>query len=160
MAKEIEHKFLVKDDSYRSLARCSHEITQAYVARMERGVVRVRILDERAYITLKSRNTGMSRDEWEYEIPVADAREIVARLTDGNVIRKTRYVVDYEGYVWEVDEFHGNLQGLVVAEVEVPSEDCCPALPPFIGREVTGERRFYNSVLMELKSLPGDLVQG
>ncbi|MCM1337140.1 MAG: CYTH domain-containing protein [Candidatus Amulumruptor caecigallinarius] len=148
MAKEIERKFLVKDNSYIAASTSSHHIIQAYLARMDRGVVRVRIMDDRAYLTVKSRNTGMSRDEWEYEIAPEDARSMIDKICEGGVIDKTRYIVPYEGYRWEVDAFHGHLEGLVVAEVELPDEKCQPPLPPFTGREVTGERRFYNSVLM------------
>lgn len=152
MAKEIERKFLVKDSSYISASTSSHHIVQAYLARMDRGVVRVRIMDDHAYLTVKSRNTGMSRDEWEYEIPVDDARRMIERVCEGGVIDKTRYIVPFRGFRWEVDAFHGNLEGLVVAEVELPDENCAPEIPSFIGREVTGERRFYNSVLMTLRS--------
>lgn len=156
MAQEIERKYLVTDDTYKTMAHSSSHIMQAYVAREERGVVRVRIKDDRAYLTVKSRNNGMRRDEWEYEIPLDDARQIMERISDGNVIDKIRYYVDFEGYTWEVDAFMGHLEGLCVAEIELPSEDVTFAIPPFIGREVTGQRRFYNSVLLELKS-PRDL---
>lgn len=153
MALEIERKFLVISDLYKSLAvSCSH-ITQAYLARQDRGVVRVRIRDYEAFITIKSRNTGASRNEWEYPIPVSDAKEMICKISDGKLIDKSRYIVDFDGYIWEVDEFHGALEGLVVAEVELPNESATPKLPPFIGREVTGERRFYNSVLLEIKAL-------
>ena len=94
-----------------------------------------------------------SRNEWEYPIPVADAREMIDKISDGKLIDKSRYIVDYGGYKWEIDEFHGALKGLVVAEVALPSENIVPPLPPFVGREVTGERRFYNSVLLEIKAL-------
>lgn len=152
MATEIERKFLVTDNSYIKASISSHHIIQAYLARMDRGVVRVRIMDDRAFLTVKSRNTGMSRDEWEYEVPLTDAQGMIERVCDGGVIDKTRYIVPYEGFRWEVDAFHGQLEGLVVAEVELPDEGCKPELPPFIGREVTGERRFYNSVLMTLRA--------
>lgn len=152
MPKEIERKFLVKDSSYLAVSSASHHIIQAYLARTDRGVVRVRIKDEDAYLTVKSRNTGMSRDEWEYPIPLGDAQSMIERVSEGGLIDKTRYIIPFEGYVWEVDAFHGHLEGLVVAEVELPDEGVCPPLPPFIGLEVTGERRFYNSVLMTLRS--------
>lgn len=152
MAKEIERKFLVTSDLYKEMALCRYDILQAYIARMDRGIVRVRIQNENAFLTLKTRNTGMSRDEWEYEIPKSQAEEIIEKLSEGGTVHKTRYIVDYGGLEWEVDEFHEDLQGLCVAEVEVPSEGTVLELPPFIGREVTGERRFYNSVLLELNS--------
>lgn len=153
MALEIERKYLVNSDLYRNMAiSCSH-IIQAYLARPERGVVRIRIRDDKAFLTVKSRNTGASRNEWEYPIPVADAREMIDKISDGKLIDKSRYIVDYGGYKWEIDEFHGALEGLVVAEVELPSDNIVPPQPPFVGREVTGERRFYNSVLLEIKAL-------
>lgn len=153
MAIEIERKYLVKNDLYKAMAHsCSH-ILQAYLARFDRGVVRVRIRDNEAFITVKSRNTGVSRNEWEYEIPVSDARDMIDKISDGKLIDKTRYLVEYDGLIWEIDEFHGTLEGLVVAEVELSDENINVELPPFVGREVTGERRFYNSVLLEIKTL-------
>lgn len=153
MALEIERKYLVISDIYREMAASSSHIVQAYLARPEKGVIRIRIRDDKAYLTVKSRNTGATRSEWEYEIPVVDAREMIAKISDGKLIDKTRYLVRYDDMVWEVDEFHGALEGLVVAEIELPSECAYFKVPPFIGREVTGERRFYNSVLLEIKAV-------
>ena len=96
---------------------------------------------------MKGANDGATRDEWEYPISAADATEMLNRCAVPPVIDKTRYMVDFDGLVWEVDEFHGALAGLVVAEVELPSEDHTVGLPPFIGREVTGDPRYYNSAL-------------
>lgn len=153
MALEIERKYLVINDIYRQLAVSSSHIMQAYLARPEKGVIRVRIRDDRAFLTVKSRNTGMSRSEWEYSIPVEDAQEMINKISDGKLIDKTRYIVRYDGMTWEVDEFHGALEGLIVAEIELPDETTSFKLPPFVGREVTGERRFYNSVLLEIKAI-------
>lgn len=147
MAKEIEHKFLVKSDNYRLMANAAHRIAQGYISRRPEGTVRVRILDDRAFLTVKGKNDGLVRDEWEYEIPLADAAEMLDRTCEGKSLEKTRYIVDYEGFIWEVDEFHGAREGLVVAEVEVPSADTVFPLPPFVGEEVTGDPAYYNSNL-------------
>lgn len=149
MAKEIERKFLVVDNSFKSAAKGSHEISQAYISRQKEAVVRVRTKDDSAFITVKGVTRGFTRDEWEYQIPVSDAREMIARLAGGRSIEKTRYLVDYAGLTWEVDCFHGNLEGLCVAEVELPSPDVEVTLPPFTGREVTGDAAYYNSNLVE-----------
>lgn len=146
MAKEIERKFLVTDTSYREAATASIGIAQGYLCREPDTTVRIRVADNCGYITVKSRNHGATRHEWEYPISVDDAREMLA-LCSG-VLSKTRYIVpDSAGLVWEVDEFGGALSGLVVAEIELPSEDTPFAIPPFVGREVTGEPEYYNSNL-------------
>ncbi len=148
MAKEIERKFLVKDDSFISMARESHKIVQAYLSRSKESTVRVRVKDSAAFLTVKGVTSGMSRDEWEYPIPVVDAEEMIERLTDGKAIYKTRYNVDYGNLLWEVDVFHGQLEGLCVAEVEIPSPETPVSFPPFIGKEVTGVADYYNSNLI------------
>lgn len=147
MAKEIERKFLVKDRSFMSMAGKVDRIEQGYVSLRPGGTVRVRIKNDRAYLTVKGLNKGAVRDEWEYEIPLKDAREMVDRVTEGIVIKKLRYNVDYQGRKWEVDVFEGVHQGLILAEVELESADAPIELPPFIGDEVTGDIRYYNSVL-------------
>lgn len=147
MAKEIERKFLVKDQSFMSMAGKIDRIEQGYVSLRPGGTVRVRIKNDRAYLTVKGLNKGAVRDEWEYEIPMTDAREMVDRVTEGIVIKKLRYNVDYQGRKWEVDVFEGVHQGLILAEVELESADAPIELPPFIGDEVTGNPQYYNSVL-------------
>lgn len=122
MAKEIERKFLVTDDSYRDMSARSVEVMQGYLSTRKEATVRVRIWGDCGYLTVKGANAGAVRDEWEYAVPVADAREMLERLASGTVIAKTRHIVEYGGRTWEVDEFHGSLSGLVVAEVELPSE--------------------------------------
>lgn len=108
MAKEIERKFLVADISaVKTAAESSSRIRQTYVSDNPDSTVRIRIRDEHAFLTLKGRNQGAVRDEWEFEIPVEDAEEMADRLCGGFSIDKTRYIVDYEGWKWEVDEFHG-----------------------------------------------------
>ncbi len=147
MAKEIERKFLVINDNYHALAVCNSLIEQGYLNRDPDATVRIRIRDEHAFITIKSRNTGVVRDEWEYPIPAEDARDILRRCAKGNILEKCRYIVPYAGHNWEVDEFKGSREGLVVAEVELSSADEYIELPPFVGEEVTDDTRYYNSNL-------------
>lgn len=148
MAKEIERKFLVSDDSYKLMASESHRIAQGYISRRKEGTVRVRILDDAAFLTVKGENHGISRNEWEYPIPVEDAREMFRDVCEDPILEKTRWIVPYEGLIWEVDEFRGALAPLVVAEVELPSADTPVPLPPFVGREVSGDPAYYNSNLI------------
>lgn len=146
MATEIERKFLVTDGSYRAMSGGSVEIAQCYLSRDVDATVRIRRAGERGFITVKSRNLGAARGEWEYEIPLADA-VAMAGLAGGWSIEKTRYLVDFSGHTWEVDEFHGRHEGLVIAEVELDDEDEQVSRPPFVGREVTGDASYYNSTL-------------
>ncbi|MCM1071644.1 MAG: CYTH domain-containing protein [[Clostridium] fimetarium] len=150
MSKETEYKFLVKDDSYKRMATASHEISQGYISRRPEGTVRVRVLDREGFLTVKGANRGATRDEWEYPIPIEDARDMLSRVCQEGVIEKTRWIVPYGGLTWEVDEFHGRHAGLVVAEVELPSPDTpLPAggVPAFAGENVTGDPQYYNSNL-------------
>ncbi len=148
MAQEIERKFLVRDDSYRTMAVASIELAQAYLSTDPDATVRVRVSGERAWLTVKSRNEGAVRGEWEYMIPRADAMEMLQRCCGSTLVEKTRYIVPAEGGLrWEVDEFHGRHSGLVLAEIELPSEDTPFALPAFAGEEVTGNAAYYNSTL-------------
>lgn len=146
MGVEIEKKFLVKDDSYRIMAKCVSKIVQGYLNRDPERTVRVRIKDNIGFITVKGKNEGDTRLEFEYEIPLNDAKSML-KLCSGRVLDKSRYYVEFEGYVWEVDEFHGSLEPLTVAEIELPSSDTVFPVPPFIGKEVTGESKYYNSQL-------------
>ncbi|MCM1138811.1 MAG: CYTH domain-containing protein [Duncaniella sp.] len=154
MAKEIELKFLVRDRTFVELSSSCSRIRQCYLSDSPDATVRIRILDDKAYITVKGRNKGCERDEWEYEIPLSDAEEMAEKLSHGFSIDKTRYKVPYMGYTWEIDEFHGHHEGLIVAEVEMPASDCHPSLPSFIGKEVTGDSRYYNSVLAKSQNQP------
>lgn len=147
MAKEIERKFVVKDESFKTMASHHAEIAQCYLSTDKYTTIRLRRLDDKGFITIKGITRGASRDEWEYEIPLSDVEEMVAGLTTGWAIEKTRYLVDFKGYRWEVDEFHGHHQGLIIAEVELESESAELCLPPFIGEEVTGNPAYYNSEL-------------
>ena len=150
MGKEIERKFLVRDDSYKSVATESHNICQAYLNSDPDATVRLRLTDGLGRLTVKSRNHGCERGEWEYAIPGADVTEMMAACRVSATIDKTRWIVPAgDGLIWEVDEFHGSLAPLVLAEIELPSADTAlPApLPSFIGEEVTGDPRYYNSSL-------------
>lgn len=146
MGVEIEHKYLVRDDSYREMASSSEDICQGYLCRVPERTVRVRTRGERGYITVKGKNRGDSRLEFEYEIPYCDAKEMLS-LCEPPLLDKTRYLVEFDGHTWEVDEFHGKLQGLVTAEIELPASETDYTLPPFIGENVTGDSRYYNSNL-------------
>lgn len=147
MAKEIERKFLVDGLSFIPMAESSTHIRQTYISTDPDATVRLRIRDEKAFLTIKSRNSGVTRNEWEYPIPVADAIDMAERLCGGFAIDKTRYIVPYCGWHWEVDLFHGRHEGLILAEIEMPSADSVPPLPPFIGLEVSTDPRYYNSTL-------------
>lgn len=146
MGKEIEHKFLVTDDAYREQACAMSEIKQGFLSRDPERTVRVRLRDGKGYITIKGKGTGMAHPEFEYDVPVLDAIQMLA-MCEPPIIEKTRYIVMHQGNRWEVDEFHGGLEGLSLAELEVPDEDYRFTLPPFVGEEVTGDPRYYNSQL-------------
>lgn len=121
---------------------------QGYLSVDPEATVRVRIAGDKAYLTVKGRNSGASRSEWEYQIPVSEASEMLITCSRSRLIEKVRYIVPAEnGLMWEIDEFRGALDGLVVAEIEIPSEDTDIVLPAFIGREVTGDPKYYNSSL-------------
>ena len=146
MATEIEHKYLVKDDSYKALAVERHSIRQGYLSRDPERIVRVRIIDDEAVITIKGKNRGAVRPEFEYTVPLTDAEQLMD-LCLPPVLSKTRHIVMHEGNRWEVDEFGGDLEGLTTAELEIPTEDYAFNLPSFVGRDVTDNPRYYNSQL-------------
>ncbi|KRA69312.1 CYTH domain-containing protein [Agrobacterium genomosp. 3] len=147
MAKEIERKFLVAGGEWRDEVTHSMAFRQAYVASLENRSVRVRIVNGRdATLTIKIGASALVRDEYEYSIPLQDAEELMASAP-GVVIEKTRHTVDHGGFTWEIDVFEGRYQGLVVAEVEMNDENASPDLPPWLGKEVTGDRRFSNQSL-------------
>lgn len=143
MATEIEHKYLVTNDSYRSMAVEKHHIRQGYLLRDPERVVRVRVIDQQGRITIKGISHGDARAEYEYEIPFDDAVKLLD-LCVPPIIEKTRHIVPYEGMTWEVDEFHGHRQGLVLAEIELPKAGACYSTPPFVGENVTSDQRYYN----------------
>ena len=145
--QEIERKFLVAGD-FREEVSGAGRIVQGYLSSTPGRTVRVRIRDGRGYLTIKGPARGLTRFEWEKEIPADEAEQLLALCTEG-VIDKTRHLVPAsDGHVWEVDEFHGDNAGLVVAEIELDSEDEPFVRPAWLGAEVTGDRRYYNSSLM------------
>lgn len=144
---EIERKFLVTGE-FKSLATSSTHIEQGYIASGNGRTVRVRIRDDKGYLTIKgpSNEAGLARFEWEKEIPVSEAKALMDICEPGRV-KKTRWLVPSEDgrHTWEIDEFEGDNEGLVMAEIELESEDDTFEKPNFIGKEVTGDRRYYNS---------------
>jgi adenylate cyclase len=147
MAIEIERKFLVRDNSWRTSSTGSARIRQGYFARTPLLRARIRIYGEKGYITLKSEPGVLVRHEYEYEIPKAEAIEMIKQFSIEPIIIKTRYDVPFEGVVWAVDVFEGANTGLVLAEAELKSANQSLALPPWAGDEVTNDRRYGNSNL-------------
>jgi adenylate cyclase len=153
MAKEIERKFLVASDDWRQKAKLGKSFRQAVVFSEGNRMLRIRAIDrKKARLTIKIGISGMTRHEFEYDVPIADAEELL-ELANGSMITKTRYDVKHAGHIWEVDVYGGALEGLVVAEVELKSEKDVPELPDWLGREVTDDKRFSNQALAE-GSLP------
>ena len=150
MAKEIERKYLVTDQSYKESAERKEEMEQTYISAAIDSTVRIRIIDKRAYLTVKTRNLDVVRNEWEYEIPVEDAREMMEKCARTSILRKTRWFVG----PWMVDEYHGHLEGLTVAEIELESADAHVPKAAFIGKEVSNDPRYFNSTLALADRIP------
>lgn len=148
MAIEIERKFLVKNADYRQHSERTY-IHQGYICAEKERVVRVRIYGEKAFITIKNAAIGFSRNEFEYEIPVDDAKKMLQSVCLHPTIEKYRYRFPYRGYIWEIDEFLGENTGLVVAEIELESESSTFEKPDFIAEEVTNDVRYYNANLIK-----------
>lgn len=148
MGQETERKFLVKDFSFKEEAYRSDEIKQGYLSIMPRKSVRVRTKYNKAFLTIKGETTGFTRAEFEYEIPLDDARKMLGLFCE-TIIEKERFLVKYDDFTWEVDVFHGENEGLVLAEIELNSEKTTFAIPEWAGREVTGEKKYYNANLVE-----------
>jgi adenylate cyclase len=148
MPREIERKFLLSSDAWRAEVSESQRMSQGYLASSARSSVRVRVAGDQAWLNIKGGGLVASRPEFEYPVPVDEARELLA-LAEGPLIEKTRHLVEHAGMTWEVDEFHGANSGLVVAELELDSEDQAFARPSWLGREVTQQRRYYNVCLVE-----------
>ena len=146
MGIELERKFLVNSDEWRPALR-AHRFRQGYLATGPPVAVRVRVMDNQANINIKRATSDIKREEFEYPIPVEEAEAILDRLCVGHPIEKTRYYVEYEGFVWEIDEFEGENAGLVVAEVEFERENQTIPLPPWIGEEVSSDPRYLNANL-------------
>ena len=149
MAKEIERKFLVVNDSFLSAEIKRVDIVQGYLSTDPDRTVRIRCAAEKAFLTVKTRNSGAVRNEWEFEIPADRAREMLETVKCP-VICKTRfYVRAVDGHIWEIDCFHGRLEGLKLAEIELEAEDESFEIPEFAGDEVTSDPRYYNSNLVD-----------
>lgn len=148
MAIEIERKFLLASDAWRSEVERSQAMDQGYLGG-ERASVRVRIAGEAAFLNIKSRQGGAARLEFEYPLPLDDARQLLDQLALPGRIAKRRHYLHRAGHVWEIDEFEGDNAGLVVAEIELGSEDEAFERPPWLGAEVTDDLRYYNSALAQ-----------
>jgi adenylate cyclase len=147
MADEIERKFLVTGEGWKQQVESSTRIRQAYLATTDRVSVRIRIVDdEKAFVTIKSAQPGKTRSEYEYPVPVADAEDLI-RLRCSGLIEKRRHRVPQGGLCWEVDVFAGRHEGLILAEIEFPTDDADVECPEWIGREVTDDKRYYNADL-------------
>jgi adenylate cyclase len=147
MGTEIERKFLVYGTDWRKDAR-GVRFRQGYLCSHPERTVRVRVAGERGTLTIKGLTRGATRDEFEYDVPLADAEALLDRLCERPILEKTRYAIPYAGLEWEVDVFEGENRGLVVAEVELTREDQPLTLPPWVSKEVTDDPRYYNANLV------------
>ena len=148
MATEIERKFLLRDDSWRAEVDSSVTIRQGYLAGSEKSSIRIRVAGDKANINIKSATLDVTRKEYEYEVPLAEANEILDTLCEGPLIEKTRYHVHHGAHVWEIDEFIGDNQGLLVAEIELGDADENFERPDWLGEEVSDDHRYYNVCLV------------
>lgn len=148
MPKEIERKFLVTNDSWRHSAEGVF-YRQGYFPTEDKITIRVRTAGNNGYLTIKGARTGSVRSEYEYEIPFEEAEEMLKLLCRKPLIEKRRFKLEFEGHVWEIDEFEGENKGLILAEVELASEDESIQLPEWIGEEVTDDYRYYNAYLVD-----------
>ena len=147
MSVEIERKFLVKGNEWRQLAQAVN-YKQGYISTEKEHTVRVRTIESQAYLTIKGKSVGATRLEFEYEIPLNDANELLNNLCHKPFIDKNRYKIQYKDLTWEVDEFFGENEGLILAEVELHDENQKIEIPDWIGIEVTGEPKYYNANLI------------
>jgi len=150
MGTEIERKFLLKSDDWRNEVTESTRLVQGYLLRGDKSAVRVRITNDVAELNIKHTQDGINRLEYEYEIPVADAREILDEVAQKPLIDKTRHHVVRDGHLWEIDEFYGENEGLIVAEIELSRADEPFERPAWLGQEVSLDQRYYNSNLSKL----------
>jgi CYTH domain-containing protein len=148
MPTEIERKFLVKSEEWRTLGTGTI-YRQGYIATKKGTTVRVRLAGNQGYITIKGPSKGISRAEYEYSIPAEDAQEMLDNLCEPPLIEKTRYKIEIAGLIWEVDEFAGKNQGLIVAEVELTDANQTIEMPDWIGQEVSDDARYYNANLAQ-----------
>ncbi|MGR9012185.1 MAG: CYTH domain-containing protein [Gammaproteobacteria bacterium] len=147
MAIEIEHKFLLANDDWRKDISRSVKYRQGYLSAQPTSSIRVRISDDHAWLNIKTATIGTHRHEYEYKIPVADAEEILINLCRKPLIEKTRHFVTNDNHLWEIDEFEGDNQGLIVAEIELDETGQAFSKPPWLGKEVTDDLRYYNNNL-------------
>ncbi|HMM75708.1 MAG TPA: CYTH domain-containing protein [Gammaproteobacteria bacterium] len=149
MAREIERKFLLRDAGWRAAVTRSETMRQGYLASTPAVSIRVRVAGDRAWLNFKSATLGVARHEFEYAIPRAEAEEMLALFCAERCLEKTRHYVPWGAHVWEIDEFHGANAGLVVAEIELGAEDEVFEKPPWLGAEVSDDRRYYNVCLID-----------
>ena len=147
MAKEIERKFLIVGDAWRKLAKGT-SYRQGYLSTVKERTVRVRTIDDKGFLTVKGITVGATRAEYEYEISAAEANEMLDDLCEKPIIEKKRYKIPKDGFVWEIDEFGGVNNGLIVAEIELKDENQEFGKPDWVGDEVTGDPRYFNSNLI------------
>jgi len=146
MGKEIERKFLITGDKWKELAK-GVTYRQGYLSTVKERVVRVRTIGNKGYLTIKGITVGATRLEYEYDIPREDADEMLTELCEKPLVEKNRYKIEYEGLIWELDEFFGDNEGLILAEVELTHESQSFEKPGWIGEEVTGDPKYFNSNL-------------
>lgn len=149
MPIEIEHKFLLVNDDWRKLVEKTYHYWQGYLSSTRQNSVRIRVADTKAWINIKSAVVGTHRLEYEYDIPVPEAKEILEQLCHKPLIEKYRHIVTYGQHVWEIDEFLGDNLGLIVAEVELAEKDEKFVTPSWIGQDVTHDLRYYNNFLSQ-----------
>lgn len=149
MAVEIERKFTLKNDNWRKDVQRSQRYVQGYLAGNDRSSIRVRIAGDKANLNIKSATLGIFRQEYEYDIPLSDAEEMIETLCEKPVIDKVRHFVSFAGKTWEIDEFSGENQGLIVAEVELDSENEQITLPEWVDEDVSHDTRYYNVCLVK-----------
>lgn len=148
MGIEIEKKFLLTGSAWKNLTTGT-VYRQGYLSSQKERTVRVRIINDIGFLTIKGASVGATRMEYEYNIPIEDAKTLLDQLCEKPIIEKKRYKIDFGGFTWEVDEFFGENEGLVVAEIELESEDQEFEKPEWVGEEVTGDPRYYNSNLIK-----------
>ncbi|HCY76947.1 MAG TPA: adenylate cyclase [Ignavibacteriales bacterium] len=150
MSKEIERKFLVDFDEWLSVKAKEILVRQGYLTDSIKPTIRVRVAGNKGYLTIKGKVSGITRDEFEYEIPYNDSDYMLKNFCDNSIIEKFRSEIDVDGYLWQVDRFIGENEGLIVAEIELQYEEQLIKIPKWITKEVTGDQRYYNSNLARI----------
>ncbi len=149
MILEIERKYLLADSSWRQSCGTGHPIRQGYFSDAANFVLRVRLIDGQALLSIKGQTEGITRREFEFNIPYADGEELLREFCATRIVEKTRYYLPYQGFVWEIDEYFGRNHGLLTAEIELPDEDTPFPLPPWLGLEVSYDPRYGNAALAQ-----------